>query len=171
MKDATFVPRSELNVREVFAQRAERLGYRIVESRAAFPDYVLEHEGERIFAEAEFRTSNFLRHRHDLARCDLVIVWEHDLPSMPMPVLELKTNALHTSKRRGRPPGPARRPPRRRPTPAPPTTPPPTPSRVLVPTSAMPTIRILFRTISPTLPRHASDAALDARAAPCHAGN
>lgn len=107
MKESTFVPRSELNVREVFAQRAERLGYRIVESRAAFPDYVLEHEGERIFAEAEFRTSNFLRHRHDLARCDLVIVWEHDLPSMPMPVLELKTDALHTSRRRGRPPGTA----------------------------------------------------------------
>ncbi len=105
MKETTFVPRSELNVREVFAQRAERLGYRIIESRAAFPDYLLEHEGERIFAEAEFRTSNFLRHRHDLARCDLVIVWEHDLPSMPMPVLELRTDALHTSKRRGRPPG------------------------------------------------------------------
>lgn len=107
MKEMTFVPRSELNVREVFAQRAERLGYRIVESRAAFPDYLLEHEGDRIFAEAEFRTSNFLRHRHDLARCDLIIVWEHDLPSMPMPVLELKTDALHTSKRRGRPPGAA----------------------------------------------------------------
>ncbi len=106
MKEMTFVPRSELNVREVFAQRAERLGYRIVESRAAFPDYLLEHEGDRIFAEAEFRTSNFHRHRHDLARCDLIIVWEHDLPSMPLPVLELKTDVLHTRKRRGRPPGP-----------------------------------------------------------------
>lgn len=105
MKEMTFVPKSELNVREIFAQRAERLGYRIVESRAAFPDYLLEHEGDRIFAEAEFRTSNFLRHRHDLARCDLIIVWEHDLPSMPMPVLELKNEALHTTKRRGRPPG------------------------------------------------------------------
>ncbi len=107
MKEMTFVPRSELNVREVFAQRAERLGYRIVESRAAFPDYLLEHEGDRIFAEAEFRTSNFHRHRHDLTRCDLVIVWEHDMPSMPLPVLELKTHILHEKKRRGRPPGPA----------------------------------------------------------------
>ncbi len=104
MKEMTFVPRSELNVREIFAQRSERLGYRIIESRAAFPDYLLEHEGERLLAEAEFRTSNFLYHRHDLARCDLIIVWEHDLPSMPLPVLELKTNALHAQKRRGRPP-------------------------------------------------------------------
>jgi hypothetical protein len=103
MKETSFVPRSELNVREIFAQRAERLGYRIVESRAAFPDYLLEHEGERLLAEAEFRTSDFLRHRHDLARCDLVVVWEHNLPSMPIPVLELKTNSLHLSRRRGRP--------------------------------------------------------------------
>lgn len=107
MKEMTFVPRSELNVREIFAQRAERLGYRIIESRAAFPDYLLEHQGQRILAEAEFRTSNFLRHRHDLARCDLVIVWEHDLPSMPIPVLELKNDALHTLRRRGRPPLPS----------------------------------------------------------------
>ena len=106
VKEATFVPRSELNVREIFAQRSERLGYRIIESRAAFPDYLLEHEGERILAEAEFRTSNFLHHRHDLARCDLIIVWEHDLPSMPLPVLELKAETLHTHKRRGRPPLP-----------------------------------------------------------------
>lgn len=104
MKEMTFVPRSELNVREIFAQRADHLGYRIVESRAAFPDYLLEHEGDRILAEAEFRTSDFLRHRHDLARCDLVIVWEHDLASMPIPVLELKTNSLHVLRRRGRPP-------------------------------------------------------------------
>ena len=103
MKEMTFVPKSELNVREVFAQRAGRLGYRIVESRAAFPDYLLEYDGDRIFAEAEFRTSNFLRHRHDLARCDLIVVWEHDL-AMPVSVLELKSNILHEPRRtRGRP--------------------------------------------------------------------
>ena len=104
MTSLTFVPRSELNVREVFAQRAARLGYRIIESRAAFPDYLLEFAGQRIFAEAEFRTSNFLRHRHDLNRCDLIIVWSHDL-SLPLPVLELKTGSLHLPKKpRGRPP-------------------------------------------------------------------
>lgn len=95
MKPATFIPRSELNVREIFAQRAGRLGYRIVESRAAFPDYLLEYEGRRIFAEAEFRTSNFIRHRHDPARCDLIIVWRHDAPFLPVPVLELDTGVIH----------------------------------------------------------------------------
>jgi hypothetical protein len=99
-----FVPKNELNVREVFAQRAARLGYSIVESRTAFPDYVLAHRRSRLLAEAEYRTSDFLRHRHDIGRCDLIVVWEHDLPYMPVPVLELKTGETHRP-RRGRPPG------------------------------------------------------------------
>jgi len=99
-----FVPKNELNVREVFAQRAGRLGYRIIESRTAFPDYVLAYGRARLLAEAEYRTSHFLRHRHDIGRCDLIVVWEHDLPYMPVPVLELKTGETHRP-RRGRPPG------------------------------------------------------------------
>jgi hypothetical protein len=98
-----FVPKNELNVREVFAQRAARLGYRMIESRTAFPDYVLSRRRVRLLAEAEFRTSDFLRHRHDIGRCDLIVVWEHDLPYMPVPVLELKTEETHRP-RRGRPP-------------------------------------------------------------------
>ena len=98
-----FLPKNELNVREVFAQRAARLGYRIIESRAAFPDYILGLGRRRLLAEAEFRTSDFLRHRHDLTRCDLIIVWEHDLSYMPVPVLELRSEEVHRP-RRGRPP-------------------------------------------------------------------
>ena len=109
MKRATFVPRNEISVRELFAQRAARLGYRILESRAAFPDYILERDGQRLFAEAEYRTSDFLRHRHDPGRCDLILVWEHDLPHMSIPVLELRTGAMHVMRRRGRPPGTAHR--------------------------------------------------------------
>ena len=97
------MPKNELNVREVFAQRAGRLGYRIIESRTAFPDYVLAYGRARLLAEAEYRTSHFLRHRHDIGRCDLIVVWEHDLPYMPVPVLELKTEETHRP-RRGRPP-------------------------------------------------------------------
>jgi hypothetical protein len=99
-----FIPRNELNVREVFAERAARLGYRILESRIPFPDYILGFGSQRILAEAEFKTSDFLRHKHDLTRCDLIVVWEHDLPYMPVPVLELKSEEVHRPKR-GRPPG------------------------------------------------------------------
>lgn len=102
MSKTSFVPKMEIGVRELFAQRASRLGYRIIESRATFPDYVLEQDGRRLFAEAELRTADFLRHRHDPSRCDLIVVWEHDLPFMPIPVLELKSERLHRP-RRGRP--------------------------------------------------------------------
>jgi hypothetical protein len=81
-----FTPKNELNVREVFAERAGRLGYRILESRIPFPDYILAIGSRRILAEAEFKTSDFLRHKHDISRCDLIVVWEHDLPYMPVPV-------------------------------------------------------------------------------------
>ena len=98
-----FTPKNELNVREIFAQRAARLGFRILESRIAFPDYILGVGRRRVLAEAEFKTSDFLRHRHDIGRCDLIVVWEHDLPYMPVPVLELKSEEVHRP-RRGRPP-------------------------------------------------------------------
>jgi hypothetical protein len=102
MRRTTFQPKNEISVRELFAQRARRLGYRILESRAAFPDYVLEHDGQKLFAEAEYRTSDFLKHRHDLGGCDLILVWDHDVAYMPVPVLELRSNAMHRP-RRGRP--------------------------------------------------------------------
>jgi len=103
MRRAAFQPKNEINVRELFAQRARRLGYRILESRAAFPDYGRERDGQKLFAEAEFRTSDFLRHRHHLGGCDLILVWEHDVGYMPVPVLELKSSELHPP-RRGRVP-------------------------------------------------------------------
>jgi len=114
-----FVPKMEISVRELFAQEAARLGYRIVESRASFPDYILEHAGKRLFAEAEFRSSDFLRHRHDFARCDLLVVWEHDLPYLPVPVLELQSLSVHDVKQRrtispGRLSGPTSHPPEKR---------------------------------------------------------
>jgi hypothetical protein len=96
----SFVPKLEISVRELFAQEAASLGYRIVESRASFPDYVLERSGKRLFAEAEFRSSDFLRHHHDFARCDLLVVWEHDLPYLPVPVLELRSLSVHGGRRR-----------------------------------------------------------------------
>ena len=96
----SFVPKLEISVRELFAQEAARLGYRIVESRASFPDYVLERSGKRLFAEAEFRSSDFLRHHHDFTRCDLLVVWEHDLPYLPVPVLELQSLSVHGARQR-----------------------------------------------------------------------
>jgi len=80
----------EVNVREVFAMFHRELGYRIIESRARFPDYILENEhGREIRAEVEFKASNFQRHGHPVEECDLIICWYNDWPGCPIEVLEL----------------------------------------------------------------------------------
>jgi len=88
-------PTNEISTREYFAVHAERLGLKILESRSKFPDYLLEdhrllrHNGQ-ITAEAEFKSSNYILHEHDLDGCDLVICWERDA-TLPIETLELKT--------------------------------------------------------------------------------
>jgi hypothetical protein len=44
----------------------------------------------RVAIEFELRSSHFRMHRHDPAKCDLVVCWEHDWPGCPVEVLELK---------------------------------------------------------------------------------
>jgi len=67
-----------MGVREVFAQRCQTLGYQIVESQRGFPDYeLLTPQGQKLKAEAEFVSENFILHGHDANGCNLVICWRH----------------------------------------------------------------------------------------------
>ncbi|RLI06929.1 hypothetical protein DRO32_04765 [Candidatus Bathyarchaeota archaeon] len=81
---------SETNVREVFARFQEEFGYRIIESKTKFPDYILEDkDGNRVRAEVEFRASDFKKHGHSTEDCDLIICWYNDWPDCPIKILEL----------------------------------------------------------------------------------
>jgi hypothetical protein len=40
--------------------------------------------------EFEYRSRNFLTHKHDARQCDLIVCWEDDWPDSPLEVLELK---------------------------------------------------------------------------------
>lgn len=83
------VPRSELQVREIFAPRLSEFGFRLVGSHTDYPDWLLiDEHGEYVYCEVEHRSSNFVLHGHDPARCDLIACWEHDWPESPLPVLE-----------------------------------------------------------------------------------
>mgnify|MGYP000330093579 CR=1 FL=1 len=85
-----FPVNEELNVREVFAMFHQDLGYRIIESRSEFPDYILEDEsGKKIRAEVERVASEFRKHKHPIEECDLIICWYNDWPDCPIEVLEL----------------------------------------------------------------------------------
>ena len=87
----TVEPLYEVAVREIFALHAEELGYTILKSMIGFPDYILELKGEVIRAEAELRSSNFKKHKHDPDGCDLIICWKHDWKDCPLPVLALES--------------------------------------------------------------------------------
>ena len=63
-------------VKHAFAILCEKLGYRIREVRKDFPDYLLEDsDGRLIGAEVEYLASDFIRHKHPIEGCDLIICW------------------------------------------------------------------------------------------------
>lgn len=87
-----FTPKSEIGVREWFAVCLGDYGYSIIESGSAFPDLILEDDqtGIVMMVEAEYQSSNFYTHGHDVKGCDLIVCWIHNC-SISLPVLELAT--------------------------------------------------------------------------------
>jgi hypothetical protein len=57
--------------------------------RAEFGGGVAE-EGQRVRAEIEFLSRNFLQHFHDPKECDLIVCWENNWPDCPLEGIELK---------------------------------------------------------------------------------
>lgn len=90
-------PTSEMGVVFLFGALAPSLGYTVESVGTRFPDCIakrrLHEDGEpweRVRVEFEFRSRNFLVHKHDPKGCDLIVCWEHDWPDCPLEVLELK---------------------------------------------------------------------------------
>jgi len=87
-------PVNELGVVALFGKVCEELGFIIEETRAEYPDCIARQQvkrgWERISIEFEYRSTNFLRHGHDPALCDLIVCWEHDWLGSPVRVLSLK---------------------------------------------------------------------------------
>jgi hypothetical protein len=87
-------PVNEMGVVGLFSKISEDLGFIIEEIRAAFPDCIARRKvakgWERVGIELEFKSSNFRTHGHDPAGCDLIVCWEHDWETCPVPVLCLK---------------------------------------------------------------------------------
>lgn len=87
-------PVNEMGVVALFAKLSEEIGFIVEEVRADFPDCIarrrVDKGWERVAIEFEFKSSNFRLHGHDPEACDLVVCWEHDWDSCPVPVLALK---------------------------------------------------------------------------------
>lgn len=87
-------PINELGVVLLFGMLAKQLGFAIEGVQEGFPDCDAKlrrqdgtFEGVRI--EFEFRSSEFLRHRHDPLACDIIVCWLHDWSDCPIEVIAL----------------------------------------------------------------------------------
>jgi hypothetical protein len=89
-------PVNEMGVLALFVLVAERLGYSIELLNPRFPDLEVRrrvpgNRWERMLAELEYRSSNFLAHRHDRMGCQLIVCWEADWRPNDIEVLELRS--------------------------------------------------------------------------------
>ena len=87
-------PINEQGVVFLFGMLAADLGFVVESVQGGFPDCDAKlrrkdgtYEGVRI--EFEFRSSEFVRHKHDPDGCDFIVCWEHDWPDCPLAVIEL----------------------------------------------------------------------------------
>jgi len=87
-------PLNELGVVYLFGTLAAELGYMVLRVQAGFPDCeaMRRIEGDRwqrVLIEFEYASKNFLLHKHDATKCDLIVCWVHNWPECPVRVLEL----------------------------------------------------------------------------------
>jgi hypothetical protein len=72
-----------------FGRMADRLGYKLLRMNSFYPDAVfLSPDGIKITVEFEYKSSNFVLHRHNPALTDLVVCMYKD-SRLPVPVLAL----------------------------------------------------------------------------------
>jgi hypothetical protein len=91
-------PINEQGVVFLFGMVAYELGFIVESVQAGYPDCEAKRcverktqRWQRVRIEFEFRSSNFAQYRHEVARCDVVVCWEHDWPECPLEVVELRS--------------------------------------------------------------------------------
>jgi len=89
-----YAPQTESGVVYLFGKVAEDLNMYIEELRPEAPDAIARRftgKGwERLRVEFEHRSSNFKQSGRDADACDLIVCWQHDWPTCPLEVIELR---------------------------------------------------------------------------------
>jgi hypothetical protein len=88
-------PTNESGVLFLFGAMAEELGFIVQHIQTGYPDCEAMREVEpgrwqRVRIELEYESRNFLKHGHDISKCDLIVCWENNWPDCPLEVVELK---------------------------------------------------------------------------------
>lgn len=76
-------PLNEQGVVFLFGMVAIELGYMVEAVRTGYPDCEAKRKlkkggMEHVKIEFEFRSSNFVQHKHDASKCDQIVCWIHD---------------------------------------------------------------------------------------------
>lgn len=89
-----YAPQTESGVLYLFGKVAEDLNMYVEELRPDAPDAIARRftgKGwERLRVEFEQRSSDFKQRGRDADACDLIVCWEHDWPTCPLEVIELR---------------------------------------------------------------------------------
>lgn len=91
-------PTYENEVVSIFSAVAGELGFEIITIRDAFPDCKARRKSQNFrnrmrdcLIEFEFKSSDFVKHKHPIDGCDLIICWVHDWLECPIEVINLNT--------------------------------------------------------------------------------
>lgn len=89
-----FVPENEMGVIVRFSQDIVSIDNVFFATiRTEFPDAILIVNGKKVRTEFEYRSSNFIVHKHDPRKCDLIICWIDDVQHKnKLPTWEISKN-------------------------------------------------------------------------------
>lgn len=93
-----YAPVNELGVVFLFATIAKKLRMRVELIQAAFPDCIAYRKtgrGERkVRIEFEYKAKNFVAHKHDPKKCDMIVCWENNWQNAPkhIEIIELRSH-------------------------------------------------------------------------------
>ncbi len=87
-------PVNEAGVVYLFGCLAPKLGYSVEAIQTQFPDCEAKRRDSdgrlrRVRIEFEFESKNFLRHKHEVKGCDVIVCWRHNWEGCPLQVVEL----------------------------------------------------------------------------------
>jgi hypothetical protein len=92
-----YAPLNEMGVILLFGYYLTDLGFsHLEEIRSEFPDAIGmqridDRKNRRVRIEFEYRSRNYIQHKHPMDGCDVIVCWENDWPDCPLEVIELRT--------------------------------------------------------------------------------
>ena len=98
-------PINEQGLIFLFSKMNEELGLIVETLKIGFPDCIGKrlidknnNLWESVSIEFEYKSKDFLSHRHDANKCDIIVCWIHDWHDCPIEVIELKDKVNKTNK-------------------------------------------------------------------------